>query len=443
MTAFFATLHKEILLLLRDQSGLALLFLMPMALVLVVSLVQDNVLRMTAEGSIRVLLIDRDGGDLGRRLAEGLRASGAVRVVTTETTDDAAVVTARRQVAEGDYPVCLVIPEGLSREVARRAELLARSALTTEGPANPPDPPAVELSVYFDPTVQGVFRGTVVNALQRVALTLEVAEKGRMLGEVLPQRVAEQIERSSGIPRYLPGAPQVPKIRFAWQDQTLMTVRAETAGEVVAQPDSVQQNVPAWTLFGMFFIVVPLSGVLLRERQEGTLRRLLTLPVSTLPLLTGKLAAYVLAGLTQALLMLLAGRLALPLFGVPMLHFGNDPVALVLLILVCALAATSYGILIGVLVRSYEQAAMVGPLSVVLAAAVGGVMVPTYAMPPAMQKLSGFSPLAWGLNGFLELFVRRGDLAAIAPELAALSAFAAATLALAWLVFARRRNCGR
>jgi ABC-2 type transport system permease protein len=44
MGAFFATLHKELLLLSRDRGGLALLFLMPMVLVLVVSLVQDNVL---------------------------------------------------------------------------------------------------------------------------------------------------------------------------------------------------------------------------------------------------------------------------------------------------------------------------------------------------------------------------------------------------------------
>ena len=73
MGAFFATLHKELLLLSRDRAGLALLFLMPMVLVLVVSLVQDNVLKLTGEGSIRVLLVDRDGGELARRLVDGLK----------------------------------------------------------------------------------------------------------------------------------------------------------------------------------------------------------------------------------------------------------------------------------------------------------------------------------------------------------------------------------
>jgi len=70
-------------------------------------------------------------------------------------------------------------------------------------------------------------------------------------------------------------------------------------------------------------------------------------------------------------------------------------------------------------------------------------MVPVYAMPPAMQSVSALSPLAWGLEGFIELFVRHGDLARIAPQLASLLLFATACLGLAWLVFARRRSGGR
>ena len=442
MGAFFATLRKELLLLSRDRGGLALLFVMPMVLVLVVSLVQDNVLKLTGEGSIRVLLVDRDGGELARRLVDGLKGSGAVQLI--EAAGDAvAEVEARRRVAAGDYPFALVIPAGLGAQVAEQAEDLARRAFAESDEAAAVEPPAV-LAVYFDPAVQGVFRGTVIQALQRVALGLEVAEKGRLLGEVLPSQVRGQVERALGPYRQRPGVPQPPEILFHWRDEPLLTVRSEiAAGTMIAQPDSVQQNVPAWTLFGMFFIVVPLSGALLRERQEGTLQRLLSLPISGLPLLGGKLAAYVLVGCAQALVMLLVGRLLLPRFGTPLLRFGDDPLALILLILACALAATGYGLLIGTLVRSYEQAAMLGPVSIVLAAALGGIMVPIYAMPPAMQSLSALSPLAWGLEGFIELFVRHGDLARIVPQLLSLLLFAAACLGLAWLVFARRRSLGR
>jgi len=442
---FIATLHKELLLLLRDRGGLALLFLMPMVLVLVVSLVQNNILKATGEGSLQVLLVDNDRGEFGRRIAETLRATGAVQLIDNRNGASFTVVEARQLVTDGRYQFCLVIPDGTSEAVRRRARVLAREAFGTaetftvspgEGAA------VVELGIYFDPTVQGVFRSVLSNALRRVVLALEIEEKARMLAEVFPEEVESRLGQGLGL-RPLPGAGG-PKVTFNWQDEPLLAVRERiAAGEAVAFPDAVQQNVPAWTLFGMFFIVVPLSGSLIRERQEGTLQRLLTLPVSALTLLGGKLVAYVLVAVVQACLMLLVGKLVLPLFGTPVLTLGDDLPALLLLILACALAATGYGILVGNLVRSYEQASMFGPVSVVVAAALGGIMVPAYVMPRAMQAVSAWSPLAWGLNGFHELFVRHGTLREIWPNIFSLLGFFAVCLAISWGLFSRRQRGGR
>jgi ABC-2 type transport system permease protein len=445
MLQFVATFYKELLLLLRDRGGLALLFFMPMVLVLVVSLVQNNILKATGEGSLQVLLVDNDRGEFGRRIDEMLRATGAVQVIDRHNGRAFTVAEARRLVADGRYQFCLVIPEGTSEAVRKGAGIQARKAFGadqafTVGPEA--DPAPVELGIYFDPTVQGVFRSVLSNALQRVVLALEIEEKARMLGEVFPEEIESKLGPGMGL-RALPGADG-PKVSFRWQDQPLVAVKERiAAGEAVAYPDAVQQNVPAWTLFGMFFIVVPLSGSLIRERQEGTLQRLLTLPVSVLTLLGGKLAAYVLIALVQAGLMLLVGKLVLPLFGTPVLTLGDDPLALLLLVLACALAATGYGVLVGTLVRSYEQASMFGPVSVVVAAALGGIMVPAYVMPKAMQVVSAWSPLAWGLNGFHELFVRHGTLREIWPNIFSLLGFFAVCLAFSWGLFSRRRRGGR
>ncbi len=445
MLQFFATLHKELLLLLRDRGGLALLFLMPMVLVLVVSLVQNNILKATGEGSLQVLLVDNDRAEFGRRITETLRATGAVQVIDKRDGIAFTAAEARQLVAGGKYQFCLVIPEGTSEAVRRRARILARKAFgTAEAFSVSPGggPVAVELGIYFDPAVQGVFRSVLSNALQRVVLALEIEEKAQMLAEIFPEEIESRLGGGLGL-NPLPGSGG-PKVTFNWQDESLLAVRERiAAGEEIVYPDAVQQNVPAWTLFGMFFIVVPLSGALIRERQEGTLQRLLTLPISPLTLLGGKLAAYVLIALVQAGLMLLVGKLVLPLFGTPVLTFGDDLPALCLLLLVCALAATGYGILIGNLVRSYEQSAMLGSVSVVVAAALGGIMVPAYAMPKAMQAVSAWSPLAWGLNGFHELFVRHGTLREIWPNIFSLLGFFAVCLTISWGLFSRRQRGGR
>ena len=55
---------------------------------------------------------------------------------------------------------------------------------------------------------------------------------------------------------------------------------------------AVQQSVPAWLIFGMFFVVIPIAGVLIQERNDGTLTRLATFGVSPGALLGGKLLAF-------------------------------------------------------------------------------------------------------------------------------------------------------
>ena len=59
-------------------------------------------------------------------------------------------------------------------------------------------------------------------------------------------------------------------------------------------------------------------------------------------------------------------------------------------------------------------------------------------MPHLMQTISLFSPLAWGLNALVEIFVREGALRSVLPELGYLTAFFAATLMIAWAAFRRR-----
>jgi ABC-2 type transport system permease protein len=102
-----------------------------------------------------------------------------------------------------------------------------------------------------------------------------------------------------------------------------------------------------------------------------------------------------------------------------------------------ALAACGYGLMLGTLARTLEQATMFGAVSVVCAAVLGGIMVPVYVMPPVMQTISMFSPLAWGLNALVEISVREGTLGSVRHELLYLTVFFAVTMAIAWTRFGR------
>jgi ABC-2 type transport system permease protein len=439
MRVIWATIVKELLELRRDRAGLLVLLVMPMALVLILSLVQDSVMQATGEAPIRVLYVDADRGFLGQAVEKRLHDAGGLALVTTlkgrPFTEDAA----RSAVARGEFQFCIVIPKGSGDALRRRVREQASASLSTKGmpAAHPATAPEPALTVRFDPAVQGAFRTAVINALRQVLLGIEMTERGAAYSETLPAELKRIVGES--IPAWpgMSGAIRVPDIRFDMDSRPILALREEVAGDgrMLKRPTAAQHNVPAWTLFGMFFIVVPLSGSLIRERDSGTRRRLLSLPVSPAALLAGKIAAYGLVCLGQFALMLAVGVYILPLLGTSGLIPGPEFLAAVPVAVAAALAATGYGIMIGTLSRSYEQASMLGAVSIVIMAAIGGIMVPVYVMPRFMQHASVLSPLAWGLNAFQDLFVRGGSLRTAAGDILRLLAFFAATVFISRISF--------
>jgi ABC-2 type transport system permease protein len=278
-------------------------------------------------------------------------------------------------------------------------------------------PPASDLSktsldLYFDPTVNKIYRATVTGDIARAMAKMQSILSMRLMGPALNQRVRQQLNAQLGnfvsqlpdemippLEGILPTAPFIP------------TIEQSIGPDSYAQlPSAAQQNVPAWSLFGMFFIVVPLSNILIVERREGILARLMTMPVSMASLVLGKLTAYVMVCLVQFLCIAMVGRWLLPLLGTDPLILDRQQPAIFITAVISALAATGYGIMLGALSRTNQQANVLGPLSIVIAAALGGIMVPVFAMPPAMQLISHISPLAWAHDAFMVLMVRGGTL---------------------------------
>lgn len=438
MRAFAAVLAKELKLLSRDRGGLLLLFAMPALLVVVVSLVQQNVLTTFSEDPPAVLLVDADGGALGAAVARHLEAAGAVRVIREVDGKPLEADAAQALVAEGRYQVGLVVPPGTTAEVTRRAEAAVRASLAGQAPAAGES--AAALVVHFDPLASGAFRSAAGQALERVAQAVEAEARVAALERLLPGEVAAALAPLVGASAAEGVAQRLGSLRLTWGEGRLLGLdsRAALRGGLGHLPSAAQQNVPAWALFGIFFIAVPLAGTLIHERDSGVALRLRILPAASLALLAGRLAAYQLVCLGQFALILVIGRYLLPALGATALEVGGAAPAAGLVLVAAAAAATGFGVLLGTAARTYQQASMFGATAVVLAAALGGVMVPVFAMPAAMRALSRFSPLAWGLDGFLEVFVRGAAWGAVLPHAARLLAFAAAAVALA-AILARRR----
>ncbi|MFT5247379.1 MAG: ABC-2 type transport system permease protein, partial [Gammaproteobacteria bacterium] len=95
-----------------------------------------------------------------------------------------------------------------------------------------------------------------------------------------------------------------------------------------------------------------------------------------------------------------------------------------LLILGSGLAAAGLGQLLGALFQSQQQASATGAISIIILAALGGIWVPTFAMPEWLQTVSMISPLNWAMGGFQDILLRGLGVVEILPETGLLIGFA-------------------
>jgi ABC-2 type transport system permease protein len=214
-------------------------------------------------------------------------------------------------------------------------------------------------------------------------------------------------------------------------------VAAQRAGKQ-ARPSSVQQSVPGWLVFGMFFVVAAISGLFVDERSCGALARLRSLGAPSGTLLAAKVFPYMLVNGVQAALMLAVGVWLMPVLGGEGMSLqGISWSALALALLSISAAAVSLALAIACLVRTHAQASTLGPILNVLMAALGGIMVPLFVMPEVMQQIAAYSPMNWGLEALLDVLLRGADVSAVLPRVGRLAGFSALMLACAYGLFRR------
>jgi len=423
MHKLLASIKKEIILLMRDWGGLGILFLMPSILLVTITLIQESTFQVVGEDVMPVVLVDDDQGDIGKTIQENIAKSGAIEIVTEWKNRPIDEKLARQLVSEGKYQIALVIPEGLSNKLDDRINTnvekilkqfsMEESDSAKENISSITKDEISKIKIFFDPAAGSTFRNSVKNNIEK------------MLSKVETQKIYTIFEDQMGIRT----------------DKNLLEGNAIEFDEIIAQkgedgilPNAVQHNVPAWILFGIFFIVVPLGINIVKEKNLGTFIRIRTSPVSYATIISGKIITYLIICLIQFALMLLIARFVFPLLGLIPFKPGSHLFEMLIVVIFSAFAAIGLGILIGTVCKTQEQSAPFGAIFTIILAALGGIWVPVFVMPEVMQKLSVISPMNWGISAFYDIILRNGNLGDISKELLLLILFFAVTFLLSlWI----------
>lgn len=381
---FAAILKKELLLVTRDIHALAVLFIMPMTFILIMSLSLKNTMEPETENKPEIGLWLEDSGHQLKDKLEDLKGFQVTTFKDIETLKESA--------KNDDINAAILVP-------------------TNTKPDEQP-----QLEIYYAPSTSPQLRQLILASISQ----LLVAEK-------LEQLLAKKLQSKN------------PKSTSGTSSSELVSIHElfETKGKT-KQPTSVQQSVPAWLIFSMFFVVIPIATTFLIEKQQGTLQRLKTYPIPGSFLLIGKLIPYLGINLIQTLLMFLVGIYLVPLLGGDALQLPENPLLLIPISMAISVTAISFALLVATLVKTTEQATTIGGISNLLLAAIGGIMVPTFIMPDFMQTVAKLSPMNWGLEGYLDILLRQGSLENILPEIGKLLLLASGLFGLALFFYGKR-----
>ena len=381
---FKSMLIKEFLLVFRDKHALAALFIMPCVFILIMSLALKDVFN-EQKSMLSLAIIDAANNSSSEQLISELQDNSVIE-------SQLLAVDNRDNIVQIGTQFLLTIPA----EYGDNSDVVLQAMVASDVTQN--------VLLLFKAQISQIVMQQKLTDLNKQQVTL-----AKKMG------VSEPVE-----------------ITFS-QDTIINTQYANLAEN--KKPTSTQQSVPSWIVFGLFFVIIPMSTIFISERKQNTLMRLSAMNITIPALFAGKIIPYLIINQIQVWLMIAVGMFVVPHFGADALTIGGSLVALFILSFSLSLAAIGLAILIATSVDSIEQATTIGGIINILLGAIGGIMVPKFVMPEFMQELANISPMSWGLEGYLDIFLRQGSLADVQNEVLALSGFGLSALLIATVIF--------
>ena len=293
----------------------------------------------------------------------------------------------------------LVIPSGFNLE--------------TGGAATLPQGSGAELELRQEPNDINALAATqAINAaISRVSSAVDIAQRSVLAAEAIRPFVGEA-ERTA----YFDASLQAAQTQMSAAPDRLSVTTGAAANQIDYDP---RANSSAGQLITWVFIpLIAISSQFAYERQEGTLRRLLTTPTRKATFLLGTITGQVVMALVQMLLLVGFGLLVMKV------NWGHSPEALALILFTAALAAAALGTTLGTFVRTPEQANGLSIMLGMTMALLGGCWYPIELFPSFVQTAAKILPTTWAMQGMLDLVLRGQGLSAVLPEAAVLMGFA-------------------
>ncbi len=378
----------------RDRMSLLFLVIMPLAFTFLMGLLVGG--NQQTDTRLNVGLINNDPqGALTQTLAGLLGNSQTIKMVQLTPEEESGISD---QINTGKLAGALIIPANYSNDLL--------------------DEKNTQVRIIANPS--GTGGQTVLTELQaKISQLLGALETGRLSlqATTVQKPVADPQAYLVNTVSVSIQAWQQPSIRVNSEPVSTGANKSGFSGYVQTSPGMLVQ----FAIGGL----IGAASVMVLERRNRTITRLLIAPVTKAQIILGHLLGVTVMVFFQESILILAGQFFFQV------NYFQNPVGTLVMMLVVALFCGSLGLFFGAISKKPEQAIMWPLIAMFLLTALGGAWFPLDITSQAFYTVGHFTPGAWIMDGFQNIILRGLGFSSILLPAAIIMIYAALFFGLA------------
>lgn len=419
MKTIYRLIIKDFIRFINDRPAVILTFIVPLVLIIIFG----NIFGGSGgpRGRANVIVVNKSNSIVARLIEQRLDSSKSLKPIKTYISEEASDTikfdeeTAKEWVKSGKISAAVIMPNDFLVDTSS----------------------SIKFKFYYDPKneiessiIQGNIQQTIFTQIPRMmpllmqrAAVKEIGQLngdkfvkniGKIIGEtfgVSPDSIISSITVIDSAALYNQASDSSSERNFV---SNLVKFESEQlVGKKITNP-GLTRTVGGWAMMFLLFTLTGAATSMFEEKQEGTLKRIMCMPISRSQILLSKYIYSIILGMIQLLVLFFFSWV---LFNVDVFsNFGN----LILVMLVSSAAAVSFGMAITSVAKSLSQASGFSTLFILVMSALGGSWFPVTLLPEWMQHLSKATITYWSVEAFLQVLWRQADFSAILPNIAVL-----------------------
>ena len=362
----------------RDKRTLALIFLVPLLIMTLLSLVLTN--NSTAH-TLAIVYPTGAGSERIKTLIDS-QLPGPNKLHTISINADQVDSTLKN----GNADAAIIFPADFAQQIINNQN------------------PTVQIKLEgSDPAVASAMSDLTQGFARQLGIALAALKSQ---GGSVPSLSATTPPFTVGNPQYLYGGPQ-----YTFND----SIAPVFIG-----------------IFSFFFVFILTSVAFLRERSQGTIERVMVSPLTRVELVIGYICGFTLFALVQSLLILLFVIFALRV------HYSGNLALVFLVSALLTIGSVNLGIFLSTFAQNEFQIVQFIPLVFGLQIFLSGIFWPVAQLPGVLRPFSYIMPLTYANDALRGVMLKGADFIGIIGQLGALVLFALVMVLLSAMTMRRQ-----